>query len=162
MDKMKGIDLAGLEDYINNIINNSLESNDESYDKFEKSKIKKFVQSALNQSFGKNDEKPYDLLTNKNSSKRDNYPEPQIFNIHGYVIIRLQIPDGIDEKNIKVFLYGSKPAIKWHPDRKVQTLQLMTNITSKNSKAIIKDNILELRLQVDTNIKTEEIVISYL
>ncbi|MCG8515712.1 MAG: Hsp20/alpha crystallin family protein [Halanaerobiales bacterium] len=153
-----GIEFPDLEKYIKQVLNQTMNKANSSFTPVDKSNLKDFIQNVLNQSFDFNSKNYHSMHT----SPKTEFPEPIFFEIHGFTIVRLEIPAGINQRNIKVFLKGNQVIINWTPDQREQTFQLTTNVSPKNTKAIVKDNVLELRLPSDPEIETNEISIQFL
>ena len=153
-----GIEFPDLEKYIKQVLNQTMNKASSSFTPVDKSYLKDFIQNVLNQSFDFNSKNYHSMQT----SAKSEFPEPIFFEIHGFTIVRLEIPAEVNQRNIKVFLKANQVIIKWTPDRQEQIFQLTTTVSHKNAKAIAKDNVLELRLPLDTEIETNEISIQFL
>ena len=153
-----GIEFPDLEKYIKQVLNQTMNKANSSFTPVDKSNLKDFIQNVFNQSLDFNNKNYHSMQT----SPKPDFPEPNFFEIHGFTIVRLEIPGGINQRNIKVFLKGNQVIINWTPEQREQIFQLTTNVSPKNAKAIVKDNVLELRLPLDPEIETNEISIQFL
>ncbi|NDI37206.1 Hsp20/alpha crystallin family protein [Chengkuizengella sediminis] len=69
-----------------------------------------------------------------------------LLDIHHYLIAKIYIPKHIDHKKIKLGLNSNKLKIKGLPSGNSQTIDLPTHIDTYDTKAIYKNQILEVRM----------------
>lgn len=88
---------------------------------------------------------------------------PQIFEIHGYVVVRTFVPEDVSEKDIKVLITDSHVTIKGDPSDNDHILPLPQGAKKAGAKAAFRDRVLEIRIPKDnTAITADEISVEYL
>lgn len=105
----------------------------------------------------------------ESESEEQNEPQKPVainsmlFEIHGFVIIRANIPDGIDEKTIKVFFSPGYITIKGDPSGEDHIVQLPPGTMQEGATATIKNRILEIKIPKESSTKPDnEIGIDYI
>lgn len=81
-----------------------------------------------------------------NIIERKLYIQPDVIDTHSLVIIRLRIPEGIDEKDYNIDINDTHAAIKWRTGHMEQLIPLPGGILKSQAAAVIIDNILEIRI----------------
>lgn len=87
-------------------------------------------------------------------------PEPQVIELHDFIIARIYVPERYDEKNIKVFLSGNQLNIRFDSSKDI-AVPLSKSIKKDSLTAIIKNHILEVKMLIDTEVIAEEIDIKF-
>ena len=98
------------------------------------------------------------MTQNNQGDKISNY---EIFETHDYTIVKLMIPNNIHPKNIRVFLSFNKLKVQGLYDD-LAVIQLPVNGQYKGSKAIYKDEVLEIRVLKDRFENYRELNIQYI
>lgn len=97
------------------------------------------------------------------SSAVENSLDPQLFEIHGFVVIRTAVPDDVSEKDIKVLITTSHVTIKGDPSGNDHILPLPQGTKKEGATAAFKDRVLEIRIpKENTVVEAEEIGVEYL
>lgn len=65
---------------------------------------------------------------------------------HSMVIIRIQLPEGISEKDLRISINNDHAAIRWPSGYMEQLVQLPGDIQPNSASALIKDNVLEIQI----------------
>lgn len=88
---------------------------------------------------------------------------PQIFEILGFVVIRTQIPENVNEKDIKVSIASSHITIKGDPSGNEHILPLPPGIKKEGATAAFKDRILEVKIPREIQAEaTDDINVEFL
>lgn len=69
-----------------------------------------------------------------------------LFEIHGFVVIRANIPEGVNSKDIKVFFTPGYISIKGDPSGEDHVVQLPPGTIQEGATAAFKDGVLEIRI----------------
>jgi HSP20 family molecular chaperone IbpA len=100
-------------------------------------------------------EEPVEVITNRLN--------PELFEIHGFVVIRTMIPEDVDEKNIKVFIAPTHATIKGDPSGNDHIIPLPNGAKKEGAAAAFKDRILEIRIPKESDtVTSDEISVQYL
>ncbi len=97
------------------------------------------------------------ITQNNQGENNINY---ELFETHDYTIVKMRVPDNIHQKNIKVFLDINKLKIQGLYDN-LALIQLPVNGRYQGSRAIIKNEVIEIRVQKDYSENYREIKIQY-
>jgi HSP20 family molecular chaperone IbpA len=88
---------------------------------------------------------------------------PQLFEIHGFVVIRTPVPDGINENDIKVLIAASHATIKGDPSGNDHIIPLPQGTKKEGATAAFKNRILEVRIPREIEVvASEEVTVQYL
>jgi HSP20 family molecular chaperone IbpA len=88
---------------------------------------------------------------------------PQLFEIHGFVVVRTIVPEDISEKDIKVMITSSHVTIKGDPSGNDHIIPLPPGSKKEGSIAAFKDRILEIRIPKDNEVViADEVSVQYL
>ncbi|KUO77626.1 MAG: hypothetical protein APF77_19935 [Clostridia bacterium BRH_c25] len=99
----------------------------------------------------------------EHASAAINRLDPQLFEIHGFVVIRTAIPDDINEQDIKVLITSTHVTIKGDPSGNDHILPLPQGSKKEGATAAFKDKILEIRIPKENEAVTvDEVNIEYL
>lgn len=95
--------------------------------------------------------------------KESNSLNPQLFEIHGFAVIRTAIPQEVNEQDIKVLITTSHVTIKGDPSGNDHIIPLPPGAKKEGATAAFKDRILEIRIPRENEIVTaDEVGIQYL
>ncbi len=95
--------------------------------------------------------------------KTSNSLNPQLFEIHGFVVIRTLIPEDINENDIKVLIASSHATIKGDPSGNDHIIPLPQGTKKEGAAAAFKDRILEVRIPRELEaVASEEVTVQYL
>lgn len=96
-------------------------------------------------------------------SEIPNSLNPQLFEIHGFVVIRTTIPQDIDEKDIKVLIATSHVTIKGDPSGNEHVIPLPQGTKKEGVSAAFKDRVLEIKLPREIEAEaSDEVTVQYL
>lgn len=88
---------------------------------------------------------------------------PQLFEIHGFVVIRTPIPEGVDENDIKVLIAPSHVTIKGDPSGNDHIIPLPQGTKKEGATAAFKNRILEVQIPREIEALTfDEVTVQYL
>ncbi|HYE82916.1 MAG TPA: Hsp20/alpha crystallin family protein [Clostridia bacterium] len=88
---------------------------------------------------------------------------PQLFEIHGFVVIRTAVPEDVSEQDIKVLLTGTHITIKGDPSGNDHIIPLPLGIKKEGASAAFKDRVLEIRIPKENEaVTTDEVSIQFL
>ena len=88
---------------------------------------------------------------------------PQLFEIHGFVVVRTIIPEGIDEKDIKITIASSHITIKGDPSGNDHIIPLPQGTKKEGATAAFKDRILEIKIPREIEAETsDEVTVQFL
>jgi hypothetical protein len=88
---------------------------------------------------------------------------PQLFEIHGFVVIRTVVPEEVSEQDIKVLITTSHVTIKGDPSGNDHILPLPQGAKKEGATAAFKDRVLEIRIPKENEVVTaEELNVQYL
>lgn len=79
-------------------------------------------------------------------SEIPNTLNPQLFEIHGFVVIRTIIPDDVSEKDIKVLIASSHVTIKGDPSGNEHIIPLPQGSKKEGAVAAFKNRVLEIKI----------------
>lgn len=121
--------------YILDVLRDSFAQADRANNMF-RTNLQEYIEKILDNSFNNISEEA-DVFDSMNNNV-------EVFEIHDYLFIRRKIPDGIDEKSIQIFVKDNRVKIQWEQNDS-DIVDLPVNINIEEGKAIVKDNVLELR-----------------
>lgn len=99
-----------------------------------------YVQDVLKHSFS-------DSAQNMNwESKSFSRIEYDLFETHNSVIVRLRIPENIHPKHIKLFVGSNRLKVENLSTKQKQMITLPNTIDAEGSRAVFKDNVMEVRM----------------
>lgn len=88
---------------------------------------------------------------------------PQLFEIHGFVIVRTAIPEDIEERDIKISIAPSHVTIKGDPSGNDHMIPLPPGTKKEGAVAAFKDRVLEIKIPREIKAEaSEEITVDYL
>lgn len=92
---------------------------------------------------------------------RQKHPAFNVFELHDYYVIRLSIPDYVDEKTVRAYARGCRVLLKGNglPDLEIP---LPEEVDSQNAEAVVKNRVLEIRIPKKNAARLEEIAVHYL
>jgi HSP20 family molecular chaperone IbpA len=95
-------------------------------------------------------------------SEVPNSLNPQLFEIHGFVVIRTIIPDDVSEKDIKVLIASSHVTIKGDPSGNEHIIPLPQGSKKEGAVAAFKNRILEIKIprEIETE-ASDEVDVQY-
>lgn len=103
------------------------------------------------------------IINAEAASEIQNSLNPQLFEIHGFVVVRAMIPEGIDEKDIKIAIASSHITIKGDPSGNDHIIPLPQGTKKEGATAAFKDRILEIRIPREIEAEDyDEITVQYL
>lgn len=105
--------------------------------------------SPLSQYFGNpvhNSPSPGPIINAKEASDVQNSLDPQIFEIHGFVVIRTAVPDTVNEQDIKVHISVTHVTIKGDPSGNEHIIPLPYGVKKEGATAAFRDRVLEIRI----------------
>jgi len=82
----------------------------------------------------------------ENSANKPRSINSMLFEIHGFVVIRANIPEEVNVRDIKVFYSPGYITIKGDPSGEDHVVQLPPGSMQEGATAAIKDRILEIRI----------------
>jgi hypothetical protein len=95
-------------------------------------------------------------------SEVPNSLNPQLFEIHGFAVIRTIIPDDVSEKDIKVLIASSHVTIKGDPSGNEHIIPLPQGSKKEGAVAAFKNRILEIKIprEIETE-ASDEVDVQY-
>ncbi len=103
------------------------------------------------------------VMHEEHASASTNSLNPQLFEIHGFVVIRTVVPEDVSEQDIKVLITTSHLTIKGDPSGNDHILPLPQGAKKEGVTAAFKDRILEIRIPKENQAVTvDEVSIQYL
>lgn len=97
------------------------------------------------------------------AAELSNRLDPQLFEIHDFIVIRTAVPEDVDEKTIKVLTTTSHVTIKGDPSGNDHIIPLPHGAKKEGTTAAFKDRVLEIRIPKENKISPpEEINLDYL
>lgn len=86
---------------------------------------------------------------------------PDVIDTHQYIIIRAKVPARVNTRKLKVFFNANQVRLTGLGEEE-EVVQLPASGRFEGSKAILKDDILEIRIPKELNEHYQEIHIQYL
>lgn len=102
-----------------------------------------YVQKVLKNSFSGSGGGSKETVNETTDSVNFEY---EMFETHNSVIVRLQIPEEIQHKNILAYVSSNLLKIEQLPRRKKQIIRLPSLVNPSQSRASYKDRVLEVRM----------------
>ena len=103
------------------------------------------------------------VVQEEHAGKGTNSLNPQLFEILGFVVIRTPIPEGVNEKDIKVLIASSHATIKGGPSGNDHIIPLPQGTKKEGATAAFKDKILEVRIPKETEaVTSDEVTVQFL
>ncbi|MGE5631616.1 MAG: Hsp20/alpha crystallin family protein [Caulobacteraceae bacterium] len=108
------------------------------------------------------------IYTGPVSSEPEEAPKPKslnsiLFEIHGFVVIRVNVPDGVAEKDLKIFITPGYVTVKGDPTGQDLVVQLPPGTKKEGATAAFKDRVLEIKIpKEDVPSPDSELGIDYL
>lgn len=87
--------------------------------------------------------------------KRPGSINSMLFEIHGFVIIRANIPEDVDIKDVKIYYSPGYITIKGDPSGVDHVVQLPPGSKQEGATAAFKDRVLEIRIPKEPTEKSE-------
>ncbi len=88
---------------------------------------------------------------------------PQLFEIHDFIIIRTIVPEDVDEKTLKVLTTSTHVTIKGDPSGNDHIIPLPQGAKKEGTTAAFKNRVLEIRIPKENEVSLpEEINLDYL
>jgi HSP20 family molecular chaperone IbpA len=98
-----------------------------------------------------------------NEVKKAGSINSMLFEIHGFVVIRANIPEDVDIKDIKVYFSPGYITIKGDSSGVDHIIQLPPGAIQEGATAAFKDRVLEVRIPKESTVKPEnEVGVEYL
>lgn len=72
--------------------------------------------------------------------------QPEIMRTHSMVVIRIQLPEGISESDLRISINDDHAVIKWPAGYVEQLIPLPVDIERNMARAVLKDRILEIQI----------------
>lgn len=72
--------------------------------------------------------------------------QPEIMHTHSMVIIRVELPEGMSEKDLKISINDDHAVIKWPARYMEQLIPLPAGIIRSHASAMVKDTVLEIQI----------------
>ncbi|MFZ5985639.1 MAG: Hsp20/alpha crystallin family protein [Bacillota bacterium] len=133
--------LSGLNEYIQNIINQSLKL----------SQVQPIQQPVAQ---AKDTRSAEVILEEQDEGVK-------IFEAHDYVIVRIAVPPNINERQVRVRIGMNKLMIKWAPRGKEQIVNLPYDVKNEGLSATMKNRTLEVSIPKEHNPDTRQIDIRF-
>ena len=70
--------------------------------------------------------------------------QPQVFQTHNSVVIRISIPEGIEHDHFRINVHDNYASIKWESDYMQQIIKLPSRVLRDDAVSLVKDNVLEV------------------
>lgn len=103
------------------------------------------------------------IVQDAETAGNTNSLNPQLFEIHGFVVIRTIVPQDVNEQDIKVLITTSHVTIKGDPSGNDHIIPLPQGAKKEGASAAFKDRILEIRIPKENETVTaDEVGIQYL
>lgn len=103
------------------------------------------------------------VVQDEPAGKVSNSLNPQLFEILGFVVIRTQIPDDVNQENIKVSISTTHVTIKGDPSGSDHIIPLPPGAKKEGATAVFKDGILEIRIPKENEASvSDELSVQYL
>lgn len=103
------------------------------------------------------------IIREDDGHEASNRLDPQLFEIHGFVIVRVAVPEDIDEKDIKLSIAASHITIKGDPSGNDHIIPLPPGTKKEGAVAAFKDRILEIKIPREVEEEaSNEITVDYL
>ncbi|MHB1391498.1 MAG: Hsp20/alpha crystallin family protein [Clostridia bacterium] len=103
------------------------------------------------------------VIHEEHATASTNMLNPQLFEIHGFVVIRTVVPEDVSEQDIKVLITTSHLTIKGDPSGNDHILPLPQGTKKEGVTAAFKDRILEIRIPKENQpVTADEISVQYL
>lgn len=88
---------------------------------------------------------------------------PQLFEIHGFIVIRTVVPEDVNEKDIKILTTATHVTIKGDPSGNDHIIPLPQGAKKEGATAAFKDRVLEIRIPKENEaVTSDEINVQYL
>jgi len=86
------------------------------------------------------------IINTKEAPDVQNSLDPQLFEIHGFVVIRTVVPENVSEQDIKVLISTTHVTIKGDPSGNEHIIPLPYGAKKEGATAAFRDRVLEIRI----------------
>ncbi|MCX7708313.1 MAG: Hsp20/alpha crystallin family protein [Clostridia bacterium] len=87
--------------------------------------------------------------------------QPSVLDTHDMLVIRLSLPEGLDENDCEIDINELRASIKWKSRYVEQLIPLPPGVLGQNASASVKGNILEIKIPKSPNDCPKEIQIRH-
>jgi HSP20 family molecular chaperone IbpA len=87
--------------------------------------------------------------------------QSEVFETHDYMIAKIKIPNQINPRKIKILFAINQIRLEGLPENRKPILQLPAHGRFQGSKAVFKDDILEIRIPKETNENFKQINVQF-
>lgn len=170
----RSVDTAQLNEHVSRSVNQYLEQMKSMPGTANYSGLQEYIEGiirqSINQSFGNSLGMPASPLQYKPKGASDTGHESrisednekaEIFEAHDYILVKIQVPQNVYERNLSVRTSSSKVFIKWSPKSHEQVIQLPADVKKEGVKAVIKNHIMELSIPKEENTNSRQVDIDY-
>lgn len=120
--------------------------------------VQQYIEDMLVKSLSYTDVNNHDSSGNNNSRKSET-SDLQILELHDFIIIRYNMPEKLDEKNIKAYISGNFITVKLGEGFDDKTAVLPKPVAKEGVAAAVKNHILEIKIPLAEEVNAEEIEI---